>query len=82
MMKKDDGLDGDDETFRQEFLGQMSDLLGFVAPRSNAEPTTLNPLAEANLVRDEIARLKSLVDRYRAFVVEVTGDQKGKGRRP
>ena len=78
IMNEDDRLKGDDEAFRQEFLEQMSGLLGFGAPGSQVEPPRVNPSDQPYLVKAEIANLRSLVDRYRAFVLEITGEQKTK----
>jgi hypothetical protein len=79
LFTEDDGLEGnpEDEAFRQEFLAQMSNVLGFSAPAVKPVVPKLSHLDEAYLIQAEIAHLKTLVDQYREFVSEIAG---GPGR--
>ena len=78
IMNEDDRLKGDDEAFRQEFLGKMSAVFDFGTPGSKVEPHRLNPAEEAYLAKAEMVHLRNLVDRYRVFLMEITGEQKTK----
>jgi len=67
----------EDEDFRQEFVAQMSNILGLAPPPKPVE-ARITLLDEAHLVKMEIAHLKSLVDRYRVFASEIAERRQGK----